>query len=154
MDTTQHLRIFQQFSEVHRAVDALQAFVAENAVEEPSFLRLRQALVEWLNNVIEHGQQDAHIDIEFMLNDERFSAIVRDHNPALPEGFILTPRVAPDPTELPEGGWGMLIIQAMVDQLSLQSHDGGNTMQLSILFCCDESRVQTDTSSANKQRTA
>lgn len=86
-------------------------------------------LQEACTNVIRHAHgHDASIPfrVEFRLLDGGFEIRVRDRGPV----FDLAAMKPPNPEELREGGYGISIMRAWMDELELIRHADGNELRL------------------------
>lgn len=97
------------------------------------------AIVEALNNAIEHGNTAQHpkasIRCEVERVDRRLTVRILDQGP----GFVLsrTPRpagVADDLTTLPEGGFGLHIIQGVFPMVRTITRPGQFGLEMALTF--------------------
>lgn len=84
-------------------------------------------LAEVLNNVAEHAYADYPGEIELSLERVGGSVAVRiaDRGKSMPRGTLPVGR-APDPADLPEGGFGWFLIRQLTRDLCYRRHDGWN----------------------------
>lgn len=106
-------------------------FAKKAGVPETSSGKMQLAVIEWLNNVIKYGNNpQSIITIRLFALGQTLSVSIADQNKALPSDFLEQPHECPDPLDLPEGGWGMHIIQSVVDRIELMGLDQGNQITL------------------------
>lgn len=84
-------------------------------------------LAEVLNNVTEHAYAEAPGEIEVSLERTATGIAVRvaDRGEPMP-GNRLPEGTAPDPGDLPEGGFGWHLIRSLARDLTYRRHDGWN----------------------------
>lgn len=73
------------------------------------------ALTEALNNIVEHGfaeLNDGEISVAVTVCKSAICAVLTDNGRAMP-GFQLPEGAAPDPSDLPEGGFGWFMIKSL-----------------------------------------
>ena len=88
---------------------------------------LKLAITEACSNSIRHAYEAAHdgvVQIRYELRDDRVTVEVSDTG----AGFDVTGVQASD-GELDEGGLGIAIIRAVVDDLAIESNGGGSRLR-------------------------
>lgn len=92
------------------------------------------AVVEALNNVIEHTYKDepgGAIQVHLVLSDQEFLAQIRDYGSHWElQKQSAIPDFGEDLADMPEGGFGLFIIEQLMDQIELSPEDSGNTLTL------------------------
>lgn len=95
------------------------------------------ALVEAMNNVIEHGYAyDAaqQLRVDLSIGADEFVCDIVDHGHRLPEAIIRTLRdraaCLPSPQALAESGYGLALMSAYADDLIYRNTDGANMLRL------------------------
>lgn len=95
------------------------------------------ALVEAMNNVIEHGYAyDAaqQLRVDLSIGAEEIICDIVDHGQRLPEAVIRTLRDRaanlPSPLTLAESGYGLALMSAHADDLIYRNTDGANMLRL------------------------
>jgi serine/threonine-protein kinase RsbW len=88
---------------------------------------LKLAVTEACGNAVRHayGGEDGSVGVEFVLGDKSLEVIVQDQGSGLE---VPLPEQIVDPTPLTqpvEGGMGMAIIRAIVDELDVRSGENG-----------------------------
>lgn len=125
------ISISSQLTQTEGVAKLLMAFAKENNVPETSSGRMQLAVIEWLNNVIMYGDDpQSIITVHLYTLGQILSVSIADQNEPLPSDFLEQSHECPNPLDLPEGGWGMHIIQSIVDRTELISLDKGNQLTL------------------------
>lgn len=110
---------------------ALRAIPA--SVEFQSTLQI--VLAEALNNVVEHaydGIGSGQIELVLRQLDQDLQVELRDQGRPMPDRIVPTantPRRAPAPETLPEGGFGWTIIDDLTHDLHYRRDVGGNVLR-------------------------
>jgi serine/threonine-protein kinase RsbW len=115
-------------------------FVSDNQLPSDQIAAFELALVEWINNVIEHAYEmtAGHpIAVRLAWDGQAVHAFVRDQGHPLPEQSLRQPRDLPDVEEhllehLPEGGWGLFLIQQICDVCEYTPSKDGNEVHLAM----------------------
>jgi serine phosphatase RsbU (regulator of sigma subunit)/anti-sigma regulatory factor (Ser/Thr protein kinase) len=117
---------------IERVADA----VASLGLEAPRLERLKTAVGEATMNAMEHGNEyraDRPVSIRVVQTSERLSVLVSDQGGA----DELSAAEAPDLQAKLEGrqkprGWGLLLIEKMVDETRTTSEEGKRTLELAL----------------------
>lgn len=104
-------------------------------------IEIEQALVETINNCVEHAYADsdgAPIKIEFKLLKDRLLIEVTDHGKQFLSNRLVQADSAfdfdpEDIDNLPEGGMGLMIIKSCMDDVSYHRNEGTNFWRLTKL---------------------
>ncbi len=99
---------------------------------------IEQALVETVNNCIEHaysGLEDRQITIKYALSNDRFLIEITDQGKKIDPQCLkkLTTEVDFDPSDidsLPEGGFGLKVINSCMDEVNYRREHGKNHWSL------------------------
>jgi DNA-binding response OmpR family regulator len=103
-------------------------------------MQLRQAVMEMAQNAIEwgnHHQSDRLVNITYRVHEDRLEIVIRDQGSGFDRGDLPHAAVAEDPFShldvrdklgLRAGGFGLLICQGMVDEMSY--NEAGNEVTL------------------------
>lgn len=98
---------------------------------------LELALVEASTNVVRHayaGRAGGPIELGMVREGEKYLLSVTDHGRSF-DPALVPPPPEPDPDNpntWPEGGLGLPIIRAICDTLHYVTHDGANTLTLTL----------------------
>ena len=119
-----------------RAIELVESAIAGLGLEPQRIERLKTAVGEATMNAMEHGNEyrdDAPVSIRVVATPQRLSVHVTDQGDAgdLPQAE------APDLQAKLEGrqaprGWGLLLIEKMVDETSVRSEGGKRTLELAL----------------------
>ena len=105
---------------------ALSGLVRELPVDDELVADLKLALTEACGNAVRHGYSDGDGDVKvvFDVRDDRIAMTVEDRGDGMrmPEVHEIRPSDMSDPVE---GGMGMAIIRAIVDELDVDSGEDG-----------------------------
>jgi serine phosphatase RsbU (regulator of sigma subunit)/anti-sigma regulatory factor (Ser/Thr protein kinase) len=117
-----------------QAMDLVERAVAELGLGTPRLERLKTAVGEATMNAMEHGNEyrpDRPVSIRVLLSGTRLRVRVTDRGGSAELGEPL----APDLEAKLEGrqtprGWGLFLIEKMVDEARVTSEGGGRTVEL------------------------
>ncbi len=127
----QAITISSQLSQTGSVAESLMEFTTNADVPENDSRKMQLAVIEWLNNVIIHGDDPkSTITLSLLVLGRTLSVTIADQNAALSADFWEQPHDCPNPLDLPEGGWGMHIIQSIVDRIEFRASDRGNQLTL------------------------
>lgn len=113
--------------------------------------RLELAVVEAVNNSIEHayGYAPGHtVEVELTMNDDNIIVTIHDTGNSMPVSAVNTivggdepvmPSVEASDPDLPEGGWGLLLIKSLTDDVSYSTVEGRNSLR--ITYRCEREAV-------------
>ncbi|WP_424941644.1 ATP-binding protein [Aliiroseovarius sp. S253] len=96
-------------------------------------------LAEVLNNIVEHAYQEdptGRIDLYVEHSDTGFRVLVQDEGLPLPEDLPNKPvdyDLSCDNSDLPEGGFGWLLVRELTDGLHYERRNGRNILSFWIL---------------------
>ena len=107
---------------------------AGNLFNSEQLCNIEQALVETVNNCIEHaysGFSEGKIKINYNLFNERFVIELIDQGKEFDATRLesLNTDFSYDPLDidnLPEGGFGLIVISRSIDEISYRREDGNN----------------------------
>ncbi len=94
-------------------------------------------LAEVLNNIVEHAQPGClndKIHVRGELLDDRLAFQIVDYGAPLPYLKIpegAQPRLDVEPQDLPEGGFGWMLVRNLTSDLHYERHPGANYLSLS-----------------------
>lgn len=121
--------ISSELSQIRDAAETLREFGQEHQLDENISGQLELILVEALNNIIEHAYQGAAghpIEVDFSLVSDEIIMTLQDEGTTAPDAVVN--KTMPDEQSLPEGGWGLYLIQTLADRLEFSEKNGRNTM--------------------------
>jgi serine/threonine-protein kinase RsbW len=106
------------------------AGVARSLPVGPELLAdLKLAVTEACGNAVRHAysEREGSVGVAFVVADDRLEMIVEDAGTglALPVEALVTEPAPEEPLEPIEGGMGMAIIRAIVDELDVRDRSGG-----------------------------
>lgn len=125
--------IHSEFSEVKKLAAALHEYCGQVDVDSTYAGQLELILVEAVNNVIEHAyeNQPGHdISVEMNKQGAEFIFTIKDQGHPTPETIQHEHEGMPDERFLPEGGWGLGLINALVDQIEFDRQGETNVLML------------------------
>ena len=121
-----HLRFPAKAEYLLLARLALSGLVRELPVDDELVADLKLALTEACGNAVRHGYADGNgdVDVVFDVRDDRIAMTVEDHGDGIraPDAPEIRPLITSDPVE---GGMGMSIIRAIVDELEVDTGEDG-----------------------------
>jgi serine phosphatase RsbU (regulator of sigma subunit)/anti-sigma regulatory factor (Ser/Thr protein kinase) len=117
-----------------QAIERVESAVAELGLDSSRLERLKTAVGEAAMNAMEHGNEyrpDRPVSIRVLVSSDRVRVQVTDHGDA---GELAEPET-PDLQAKLEGrqkprGWGLFLIEKMVDEARVTSDGGGRTVEL------------------------
>jgi serine/threonine-protein kinase RsbW len=108
---------------------ALGGVVRDTSIGPELLADLKLAVTEACGNAVRHayGDGDGSVDVHFVVRDDRLDMVVEDQGsgialPLLEQFLLAEPRVETEPME---GGMGLSIIRAIVDELDVRSGGDG-----------------------------
>ena len=97
---------------------------------------LRLCVAEALNNVVEHaysGENGKPIFAEVKVSDDRFEVLIIDEGKPMPKGGPPDAKLdfdLDDLENLPEGGFGWMLIRDQMDIVDYERREGHNVLRL------------------------
>lgn len=128
--------ITSELSQVVKASEALHQFGRENKFNDELMGQLELILVEAINNIIEHAYQNKDgnpIQVGFSFIGGDVLMTLQDEGSAVPEEIVSikeSDSVMPNISDLPEGGWGLGLINMLADRIEFSVKDGMNILVL------------------------
>lgn len=126
-------QISSEFSQVSQAAEALHLFGEKRQLGDSLSGQLELILVEAINNIIEHayqGKAGYPIHIHFNQTADEVVITLQDEGMAVPEKVRDMAMMMPDEQGLPEGGWGLGLIQILADRIEFSVEGGMNALRL------------------------
>jgi serine/threonine-protein kinase RsbW len=107
---------------------ALSGLARARALEPALIADLKLALTEACSNVVRHAYKEqpaGEVEVRYELDEDKLSVEVVDEG----IGFDPAAAAAAAGDELDEGGLGISIIRAIVDELDIKSGDSGSSLR-------------------------
>ena len=103
---------------------ALAGIARETPMDEAVLADLKLAVTEACGNAVRHAQAGTKgvVRVRFEMTDETIEIAVEDEGPGI---ALVVPAAAPNVDDLSEGGMGLAIIRAVVDDLQIDGRDDG-----------------------------
>ncbi|MCK5726023.1 MAG: ATP-binding protein [Thiotrichaceae bacterium] len=135
--------IVSDFSNVSILAEQFTEFCQQNHIVTDVISRLELALVESVNNIIEHAYKDQSgmIDASFLVTSKELVITLVDQGKPPSGTALLDTSPLPDINLLPEGGWGLGLIQTLTDHFEVSQNQGVNTTKLT-KYLSEDDRVQ------------
>lgn len=135
------LSIGSDLQQVELLGKAIQGLCKELSFEHASINQVELAVIESVNNCIEHAysyKKGFSVDLELDVNCSQLIIAIRDHGiPMTPEVVreLIDPEVhmqkpGTDLQQLPESGWGMQLVKTTCDAISYDRRYSCNTIEL------------------------
>lgn len=131
-----HLTLVASLDAVPAAGDAVRQLCLESGVDAQDAALVELALVEALQNTIEHGYagQPGQLELDAQVDDVRIQATIRDTAPPVDPRRVAPPpgddAVATDRASLRERGRGLGIIRGVFDDVIFSRSGGRNHLAL------------------------
>ncbi|WML91457.1 ATP-binding protein [Thiothrix lacustris] len=131
------LSIDSRLDQVRVLSGALRGIGKELELSDEKLGQLELMMVEAVNNVIEHAYQmqggnDVRVRVEY--SPAEVNLIISDSGRTMPASLHSEVREMPDPDDLPEGGWGMGLIQLLADSIRYNIDATGNHLHVNKLL--------------------
>jgi anti-sigma regulatory factor (Ser/Thr protein kinase) len=113
------------------ALEKLTPFMESVTMTAPPRLRSQFALAvhELCVNIIQHAYSGTPGEIELFAECDNCSLYLSVYDTA-PNIYQQNGQSSPDPLNLPESGWGLVILHHTMDEVSYVKHSGGNSWHL------------------------
>ncbi|MEM0987369.1 MAG: ATP-binding protein [Pseudomonadota bacterium] len=101
---------------------------------------VRLCVAEALNNIVEHaydGAEGRPIFANVAIRDDRYEVVLIDEGKPLPDNTIPDGKADFDPDDfenLPEGGFGWMLILTQMDAVAYERREGCNVLRLEKMF--------------------
>ena len=117
---------------------ALAGLLRDRRFSADAVADLKLALTEACSNSIRHAynHDDGQVHLSFEARHDRFVLVVRDQGGGFHDDDVDCPECAAIGVNLSEGGMGISIIRAVVDEFRLEHPDAGGTV-LTLTKLCD-----------------
>jgi DNA-binding response OmpR family regulator len=135
-----HVELNSEITLLKDLNDFLMLVCESTPLQQEQVIQIRQAVMEMAHNAIEWGnlhQNDRLVNITYRIHDDRLEIVVQDQGPGFDRSQLPHAAVPDDPFShldvreklgLRAGGFGLLICQGMVDEMSY--NDTGNEVTL------------------------
>lgn len=133
------MRLAASLSSLDGLISQLSQWVQPLHIATDVRYALELALTEAFSNIVRHGvccRADQFIDIDYRYEAGRLTMTLRDRGRAIPAELLRDsdgPFPFPDPEDMaswPEGGMGLMMIRASVDEMTYRVDGGMNTLTL------------------------
>ena len=127
------ITIESNFSAIRNASDLLMEYCTQCHISPELSGQLELMMVEALNNVIEHayqGKDGSEAHVEIIDEPQQILIHITDFGVSAPYELYSGNKSLPDEYFLPEGGWGLPLIQALADNISYSSTKNSNLLTL------------------------
>jgi anti-sigma regulatory factor (Ser/Thr protein kinase) len=118
------------------AIEKVSAVVGDLDLAPDKVERLKTAVGESVMNAMEHGNQfrsELPVTVEVRATDDHVLVRISDHGHGPRPGDVSTPDIEAKLTgEQTPRGWGLFLIEKMVDELRTEDSDGVHTLELVI----------------------
>jgi DNA-binding response OmpR family regulator len=135
-----HVELNSEINLLKDLNDFLMMVCQSTPLQQEQVIQIRQAVMEMAHNAIEWGnlhQSDRLVNITYRIHDDRLEIVVQDQGPGFDRSQLPHAALPDDPFShldvreklgLRAGGFGLLICQGMVDEMSY--NDAGNEVTL------------------------
>jgi len=128
--TSDSKRFFGALDQVTEAREWVGDRLREAAVSAREIDAIQLAVSEAAANVMRHayeGKYPAAFDLDLSIDEDRISLLLRDEGrPFAPDGVA-----APDPEALAESGYGLFLIESIMDEVTYTPGATGTVLRLS-----------------------
>lgn len=126
-------RFEAKFENIGLCIERVEEYLLSVGVDSYVSSICMLALSEALNNVVEHSYadcSDGEIKLLVSVDEERILFQIEDRGNSSPENLYTLVGDMPDPFDLPEGGWGLAVIDSVMDNIDYCCKDGVNQLDL------------------------
>jgi len=93
---------------------------------------VKMALIEAIINAFEHSQsRDGKVRIKFLIGDENLTVIIQDHGKGFELSQIEKPEIDRKLHADYKRGWGLMLIENLMDTVYIESSEHGTTLVMS-----------------------
>jgi anti-sigma regulatory factor (Ser/Thr protein kinase) len=115
---------------IRQAADAFAAFGASRALPSDLRWRFHVALDEVLSNNVGHGGRTGEIHLSFAVSDGVVGVAIRDDAPCF-NPLLVPPPAPPDLDHPSDGGRGLALVRALMDDVRYEWRESRNHLHLS-----------------------
>lgn len=128
------ITIHSNYEDVQKADEKLRAVLTQAQVSETIINSCELALHELLTNLVDHAYHQApNGQIKVLLQVDPTTILMETRDQGEPANVDLSEISMPDPLDLLEGGYGLAIIQSLMDELYYRYENGQNIWRLKII---------------------
>jgi sigma-B regulation protein RsbU (phosphoserine phosphatase) len=125
------LTVRADYKEIREPCGRLRALLKQAKISEETANLCELALQELLTNLVDHAyKSDPNGQIIVRMAGNREQVFIQTEDTGIPANVKLDEVHMPDPAELAEGGYGMAIIQSLMDEVKYFTSQGTNTWRL------------------------
>lgn len=100
--------------------------------EQDRIDELKLALIEAVINAFEHSHsRDGKVRIKFLLGDDNLTVIIQDHGKGFNIQNIEKPEISNKLHGSYKRGWGLMLIEQLMDTVYIESNEHGTTLVMS-----------------------
>lgn len=93
---------------------------------------VKMALIEAIINAFEHSKsQDGKVRIKFVIADDSLTVVIQDHGKGFEINSIEKPDIAQKLKAEYKRGWGLMLIENLMDTVYIESSEHGTTLVMS-----------------------
>lgn len=93
---------------------------------------IKIALIEAIINAFEHSKsRDRKVHIKFFVSEEDLTVVVRDHGGGFSLDEVKKPEISEKLRSSYKRGWGLMLIENLMDDVQIQSNQEGTTLVMS-----------------------
>lgn len=93
---------------------------------------VKMALIEAIINAFEHSKsRDGKVRIKFLIGDDNLTVIIQDHGEGFELQEIETPDIQKKLRSEYKRGWGLMLIENLMDNVYIESSEHGTTLVMS-----------------------
>ena len=93
---------------------------------------VKMALIEAIINAFEHSKsRDGKVRIKFLIGEEKLTVIIQDHGKGFDFNEIEKPEIGQKLRSSYKRGWGLMLIESLMDKVYIESNEHGTTLVMS-----------------------
>lgn len=130
---------FKNVALIGKAISSLCSLADFSSIDT---YQVELCVVEAVNNAIEHayeGKKGNMLEVRFSLYQNKITIDIRDTGKVMDQRFLMRDNACPDFDvhdlhSLPERGWGLAIMQQVMDEVTYSTSNGKNVLTLTKRF--------------------
>ena len=99
-------------------------------LDEEKTAEMSMAIIEACINAFEHSQSDKQIEIHFKIKDDQLEIQVTDKGKGFDQSKVKIPKIEEKIKSDYKRGWGLKLIQELMDTVEFESTDEGTTVTM------------------------